>query len=77
MPLIFCFFSIECTIGFVPPPGQQPFIGQPSYTVSESSGPARVYVGIIAGSIEAPRSVQITFSTSPDTATGTISPFVN
>ncbi len=66
-------FGIGCTIGFVPPPGlgePSVFIGVPSYTVPENSGPAVVYVGIISGSIEFPRQVQISFFTSDVTAQG-------
>ncbi len=49
----------------MPPPGGPPiFAGVPSYIVPENSGPAEVYIGIISGSIEAPRQVQISFFTS-------------
>ncbi len=49
----------------MPPPGEPPFVGGvPSYCVPEDGGPALVYVSIISGSIEFPRQVQISFSTS-------------
>ncbi len=65
-------YTTVCTIGFVPAPGQPAFVGLPSYTVPEQSGPATVYVSVIAGSIESPRTVQISFSTSDNSATGNV-----
>ncbi len=63
-------YTTVCTIGFVPPPGQPPFVGVPSYIVPEPSGPATVYVSIIAGSIESPRTVLVSLATSDNSATG-------
>ncbi len=63
-------YTTVCTIGFVPAPGQPAFVGVPSYTVPEQSGPATVYVSVIAGSIESPRTVLVSFSISDDSATG-------
>ena len=56
---------IECTIGLIPPPGQPAFVGVPVYTVLEDSGLVLVYLGITAGIIETPRTVTVSFSTSP------------
>ncbi len=65
-------YTTVCTIGFVPPPGQPAFVGVPSYTVPEQSGPATVYVSVIAGSIESPRTVVISLATSDNSATGIV-----
>ncbi len=65
-------YTTVCTIGFVPSPGLPAFVGVPSYTVPEQSGPATVYISIIAGSIESPRTVLISFSTSDNSATGIV-----
>ncbi len=65
-------YTAVCTIGFVPPPGQPAFVGVPSYTVPEQSGPAPVVVASIAGSIETPRTVLLSFSTSDNSATGIV-----
>ena len=62
--------SIDCVIGFLPPPGESPFIGTPSYIVPEGSGPARIHVGIIAGGIESPREEIVTLTISNNTAEG-------